>query len=172
MQHVGGKDIAQPADGFNQQRLMGVNFNFASQAHDQHINGAIEHLRAFAVGQLQQLFPAEYPTRVLRQRQQQSVLALGQGDHAAPGVDQFTAGGVQRPAVKADPGCPHGHRLCRQRTGAAQHGFDARHHHPGVEGFTNVVVGAHLEADHHVRFTAQARQHDHRQLGALLLQLL
>jgi|GEM_PF-2962920 len=77
MQHVGGKDIAQPTDGFNQQRLMGVNFNFASQAHDQHINGAIEHLRAFAVGQLQQLFTTQYPAGVLRSCQQQAVFALG-----------------------------------------------------------------------------------------------
>lgn len=70
MLHVSGKDIAQPADGFNQQGLMRVDFDFASQPHDQYIDGAVEHLCAFTVGQLQQLFATQYPTRILRQRQQ------------------------------------------------------------------------------------------------------
>jgi hypothetical protein len=47
------------------------------QTHDQHINRAVEHLGAFAVGQLKQLLAAQHPAGVLRQRQQQAVLALG-----------------------------------------------------------------------------------------------
>ncbi|MNE78817.1 hypothetical protein D3C80_1752550 [compost metagenome] len=56
--NVCGKDIAKPTDGFNQQRLMRIDLDFPSQTHDQHVDGAVKHFGAFAVGQLQQLFAA------------------------------------------------------------------------------------------------------------------
>ena len=100
MGHVGGKDIAQTAQGFNQRRLMRVELNFAPQAHDQHINGPVEYLGAFIMSQRQQLFAIQYPARVLRQRQQQAIFSLGQRDRLLLRVIQFTARGIQPPAVK------------------------------------------------------------------------
>ncbi len=100
MGHVGGKDIAQTAQGFNQRRLMRVELNFAPQAHDQHIDGPVEYLGAFVMGQRQQLFAIQYPARVLRQRQQQAIFSLGQRDRLLLRVIQFTARGIQPPAVK------------------------------------------------------------------------
>ena len=103
MGHVGGKDIAQTAQGFNQRRLMRVELNFAPQAHDQHIDGPVEYLGAFVMGQRQQLFAIQYPARVLRQRQQQAIFSLGQRDRLLLRVIQFTARGIQPLNVRPAP---------------------------------------------------------------------
>lgn len=77
MGNVGGKHIAQPTDGFDERRLMRISLYLPAQAHDQHVNRAVEHVRAFAVGQLKQPVTTQHPTGILRERQQQAVLALG-----------------------------------------------------------------------------------------------
>ena len=56
---------------------MRVSLYFPAQAHDQHVNRAVEHVGAFAVGQLKQPFATQHTAGILRERQQQAVLALG-----------------------------------------------------------------------------------------------
>lgn len=77
MDNVSGENVAQPAQGFNQGGLMRIDLNFTPQAHDQHIDRAVEYLHALIMGQRQQLFAVQNPAGVLRQRQQQSILPLG-----------------------------------------------------------------------------------------------
>ena len=77
MGNVRGKNIAQTATGFDQQRLVRINLNFSPQPHDQHVDSAVKDLGAFAVGQFKQLFTAQYPAGVLRLCQQQAIFALG-----------------------------------------------------------------------------------------------
>ena len=50
---------------------MRIRFDFAPQAHDQHVNRPVKDFGAFAMGQGQQLLAIEHPAGVLRQRQQQ-----------------------------------------------------------------------------------------------------
>lgn len=77
MGHIAGKHVTQPTNGFDQGGLVRVNLDLPAQAHDQHVDRAIEHVSTFAVGQLKQSIAAQHPTGILRKGQQQAVLALG-----------------------------------------------------------------------------------------------
>ena len=76
---------------------MRVGFYFTAQAHDQHIDCAVEHLGTFAVRQLEQLFPAEHPPGVLGERQQQTIFSLGQRYRVTLRMLSSQRGGIQRP---------------------------------------------------------------------------
>ena len=47
MGNVRGKNIAQTANGFDQQRLVRIDLNFSPQPHDQHVDSAVKDLSAF-----------------------------------------------------------------------------------------------------------------------------
>ena len=51
MGNVRGKNIAQTANGFDQQRLVRIDLNFSPQPHDQHVDSAVKDLSAFADGE-------------------------------------------------------------------------------------------------------------------------
>ncbi len=57
---------------------MRIGLDFSPQAHDQHVNRAVEHLGTFAVGEFKELLAAQYPTGTLRERQQQAIFTLSQ----------------------------------------------------------------------------------------------
>ena len=57
---------------------MRIRFDFAPQAHDQHVNRPVKDFGAFAMGQGQQLLAIEHPAGVLRQRQQQRLARFGE----------------------------------------------------------------------------------------------
>ena len=123
------------------------------------------------MSQRQQLFAIQYPARVLRQRQQQAIFSLGQRDRLLLRVIQFAARGIQPPAVKRQAAAD-ARRLAGQRPAASQYRFHPGDHHPRAERFGDVIIGAHLQAHHYIRLTAQTRQHHHRQLRPRALQLL
>lgn len=134
---VGGKDVTQPANGADQFGLVRIDFDLAAQPHDQHVDSAIEDLQRFAVGQLQQAIAGQYFTRMLYQRQQQTVFALSQIDSLALRVVQRAAVGVQTPAVELPAlrsGLADSGRFQRQRTGTAQNRLGASDHHAWIKG--------------------------------------
>ena len=106
--HVRIEDVAGPALGTQEPGRMGIGFDLAAQPQDQHVDGAIEHVRIERPGALQQLLAAQHPAGGSDEGLEQQELRVGQGHRPADGVGQQTGGQIQQPARESPAVVPQG----------------------------------------------------------------
>ena len=104
--------------------------------------------------------------RAFDQDQQEIILPGAERDCHAIGAQQVSGLGIQHPAVEAvaaGGGSLGG--ACRFRGATPEDGADAGHKFAAAEGFGEVVVGAHLQADDLVHLLPLGGQHDDRDIA-------
>ena len=99
---------------------------------------------------------------MFEQDAQQAELAAGEWRDDAIGRSQYPCCCIQTPAGKAQAACWFGAQIGRQGAGATQDGLDARQQLARIEGFDQIIVGAHFDADDAIGFLAAGGQHQHR----------
>ena len=132
----------------------------AAKAADLHVNGPVEGIGIRAPGEFQQLVAGQHPLRPLDEGAEQRKLAARQVDDHAGGRAQLAAHQVEAPAGELAAGADAGR--VRALFGAAQHGAHAGQQFAGIAGFSQVIVGAQLQAHDAVGVLAHGRQHDDR----------
>jgi hypothetical protein len=113
-----------------------------------------------AARQFEQAFALHRLAGVGDERIEQREFAAGQR-HRLAVARQLAAAALECPVAEAHNAASRVRRRWRARA-AAQHGFDAGDQFARVEGFAEVIVGAHFEADHAVDRLVARGQHDHR----------
>ncbi|MNS06269.1 hypothetical protein D3C72_376910 [compost metagenome] len=100
---------------------------------------------------------------MIEKHPQQSIFGAAEGYQRVVFVQQVTGGRVQAPAAETEQAAGFGdQQVGRQHPGAAQHGVDPRQQFAGGEGFGQVVVGAHFQAENAVGFVVACGEHQDR----------
>src|ERR1700754_403898 len=95
--HLRDQHVTLVAYGADHLRLRAI-VEFSAQAADLRVDRAVEHFRAPAVNQVEQLVATEDALRVLHEAAQQCELAVGEIDEDAGGVAKVAAGDIEAPA--------------------------------------------------------------------------
>jgi hypothetical protein len=155
--------VAHAPHRFQQNRRLGVSFNFTAEIAHVRINGAIECVGIAPSDAFQQLVAAEYPARVARQHRQQIEFAARQIDPAAPQQNG--------PVLRID-GERTGGKGGRRRRGwpaiASEHGFDSRLELPQAERLRQIIVGAEFQSEDAIGLLTARGDHDDRDVELLM----
>ena len=98
------------------------------------------------------------------QRQEQVVVATGQFDHHALGIDEVAPQRVEHPAFEHVAPGPDGRLAVARAVGAAQHRIDPGQQFTRVERLGEIVVRADFETDDAIGLVPLGGEHDHRRL--------
>src|SRR6185312_2517536 len=151
--------IAAAAYGFYQVVSVRVGGKFSSQAADVHIEAAIERIEFAAEHRFRKLLALDYLARRAHQHFEQRELDIGEIERLTR-LCRAQRSAVEYAIFDHKRGSLRTTWRCGRRR-PAMHGTDARQQLPGVEGFRQVVVSAHLQADDAVDlFTTRREQHD------------
>ena len=130
-----------------------------------HVQAAVVQGQLAAQGDLRQLLFVQRLAGLAQQGFEDAAFRHGQGDVAL--VDGDHAAHRAETQVAQLHLAGHGRRVA-----AAQHGAQAGGQLAGVAGLGQIVIGAQLQAQDAVQRFATRRQHQHRQIGVVVTQLL
>src|SRR5688572_208201 len=159
--------VPHSTDGLDSELRQAGRAELAAQARDMHVHGARLDEAVATPDEVEQLLPAEDPSRHADQRREQRELLRGEVDGLALHPD-LEAVAVDLEVARLEPALAlRGLELAAP----ADHRADAGHELAGRERLRHVVVGAHLEAQHLVAFLGAARDHDHGDGAGVRLRL-
>jgi len=162
--HLGREHVAAGAHRLDRGGVLRIGFDLAPDTADQHVDAAFERAGAAALGEIEQAVARQHAAGPLAEGSQQVEFGAGHRDPCARRVAQFPQAEIDPPAEKGERGRAIG-GADRLRGGlAAQHRVDPGQQFARVEGFCEIVVGAHLEAKDAVDIFAARGQHDDRRL--------
>src|SRR5277367_1082007 len=98
--YLGGQHIPAAADGFYQLGVAAVIFQFAAEAADGDVDGAVEGAGLAAAQEVEQHVAGEDAVGAFDEGDEEVVFATGEGDFDGVRVHQAAAGGFQDPAVE------------------------------------------------------------------------
>src|SRR5262249_12863737 len=157
-----GENVAAVTDRLDQCRLFGISLDLAPQPADQDIDAAIEKIGGATAREVEELLAAENALRTLGERQEDLEFPPAQRDHCAFRRKELPPPRVGPPAVEFEqPALRASHARIR-RSGAAQHGANARQQLARTGRLWQVVVGAHFQPEDAIGFLAQRGLDDDR----------
>lgn len=138
---------------------------FAAQAADLAVDGAVTDITVGGGGQVDQALAGQQGVGMLEEHLQQPAFGGAQLDRRAACAGQQCADGAEVPAGEAVAAAGRRHGGLAAAL-AAQHAVDARHQLTGFEGLGDVVVGAQVQAANAVGGGIAGGQQDHRGVAA------
>src|SRR5467141_3932873 len=157
LSRTGFKQIPRAPDRFQVQGVLGIGFDFFTQAADINVHAARSYEAIRSPDRVEQLIPGKDAvwarSKVIEQPEFERAKRYG-----FPGMTHAIGRRINRQLADLNGSGRIGGRL-----GTAEQRLDAREQFARAEGLGHVIVGAHLEPDDAVGFLAASREHENGQ---------